>query len=166
LNKRVAAAKAHQEQDARKLAEEKRRQAEESIRTVRQQTDLAGSTSGRDCFSLPTPANVVLGFLAAAANSDTVKVMSFLGDGYKADMVGECKAKEASGWTYSAAHTKITSTTADAKNSTVIVDMVFDGGGTFMTTQRTFSLLKGNGGWKIIEIQPPPTSQESGVSPL
>ena len=113
-----------------------------------------------------SPTNVVLDFLAAAAKSDTVKAMSFLGEGFKADMVGECKAKAASGWTYSASYTKITSTTADAGNSTVIVDMVFDGGGTFMATPRTFSLCMGKDGWKIIGIEPPPTSQETGVSPL
>jgi hypothetical protein len=113
-------------------------------------------------------AQVLRKYLSAAGRQDAKATRAFLSSQCKEDLVTECQANAQSGWSYSEEYTKVQPEIlgADGKSAEIEADVVFGGGGTFMSTEKTFYFVLENGTWKISGIDPAPRQTGPGIRPL
>lgn len=113
-------------------------------------------------------ATTVKKYLAAASKLDPSLTKEFLSTKCEGDIVTEFKENSNSGWLFSPWETKFKSELVDTigKKATVVVDMVYSGGATYMGNTKTFTLLFEEGVWKVSKIDPAPKNTGPGVSPL
>jgi hypothetical protein len=112
----------------------------------------------------------VTNYLVAAATLDSSATKPFLSARCQGDLVTEFQANDRSKWKFSANDTIIASEKIDANSgqATVVAQIVFKGGNppTFMQQNQTFLLVKEDGAWKIVKIDPPPKTTSPGYEPL
>jgi hypothetical protein len=115
-------------------------------------------------------ANSVKNYLVTAGKLDGSATKPFLSKTFQDDIVVEFQANANSGWNLSkdGVHILSEEINAEKNKASVKAKVIFEGGNppTFMSRERTYTLVLEGGAWKISGIVPAPKRDGPGMVPL